>query len=74
MLARRGYGAITLGHVIVTTRPLDERGWRHELVHVAQYDRYGLAFVLLYLWHYARVGYARHPFEREAEGANTLGA
>ena len=50
----------------MSVRPLDEKGWRHELVHVAQFDRYGLLMVPLYLWHYARVGYARHPFEREA--------
>ncbi len=66
-LARRGYSAITFGHVIVSMAPLTERGWRHELAHVAQYDRLGLRFIPLYLWHYARVGYARHPFEREAE-------
>lgn len=67
VLRRRGYSAITFGHVVVSVAPLTERGWRHELVHVEQYDRLGLAFVPLYLWHYARVGYARHPFEREAE-------
>ena len=66
-LRRRGYSAITFGHVVTSTSPLTERGWRHELAHVAQYDRLGLAFIPLYLWHYARVGYARHPFEREAE-------
>jgi hypothetical protein len=66
ILTRRGYSAITFGHVIVSARPLDEPGWRHELAHVAQYDRLGLLFLPMYLWHYARVGYARHPFEREA--------
>lgn len=66
MLTRRGYSAITFGHVVVSARDLDERGWRHELAHVAQYDRYGLLFGPLYLWHYARVGYREHPFEREA--------
>ena len=69
VLKRRGYSAITFGHVVVSVAPLTERGWRHELVHVAQYDRFGLRFIPLYLWHYARVGYARHPFEREAEEA-----
>ena len=67
ILKRRGYSAITFGHVVVSLGPMSERGWRHELVHVAQYDRLGLRFIPLYLWHYARVGYARHPFEREAE-------
>ncbi|TMD61740.1 MAG: hypothetical protein E6I87_01920 [Chloroflexi bacterium] len=67
ILKRRGYSAITFGHVIVSLAPLTERGWRHELAHVGQYDRLGLRFIPLYLWHYSRVGYARHPFEREAE-------
>jgi len=46
---------------------MSEHNWRHELARVAQYDRLGLAFIPLYLWHYARGGYARHPLEREAE-------
>ncbi len=66
VLSRRGYNAITLGHVIVSTAPLTERGWRHELAHVAQYDRYGLLFVPLYLIEYARNGYAANRFEQEA--------
>lgn len=69
VLTRRRYSTITFGHVIVSARPLDARGWLHELAHVAQYDRLGLAFVPLYLWHYARVGYAAHPFELEAVAA-----
>jgi len=40
--------------------------WRHELVHVAQYERYGLAFLPLYLWYRARHGYFEHPLERDA--------
>lgn len=66
ILKRRGYSAITFGHVIVTLAPLTAQGWRHELAHCGQYDRLGLLFIPLYLWHYARVGYALHPFEREA--------
>lgn len=67
VITRRGYVAMTFGHVIVSVTPLTEHGWRHELAHVAQYDRLGLAFIPLYLFHYARHGYARHPMEREAE-------
>jgi len=47
--------------------------WRHELAHVQQYERYGLAFLPLYLWLYARHGYAAHPFEREADELARLG-
>jgi Domain of unknown function (DUF4157) len=66
ILTRRGYVAITFGHVIVFTREPTPLLWRHELAHVRQYERYGLAFLPLYLWFYARHGYATHPFEREA--------
>jgi len=72
VLSRRGYSAITFGHVIVSSRPLDARLWRHEKRHVAQYDRIGLAFLPLYLRLYARHGYAAHPLERDAAGLDTL--
>jgi hypothetical protein len=74
ILTRRGYVAITFGHVIVFTREPTLMLWRHELAHVAQYERFGLAFLPLYLWLYARHGYAAHPFEREAEELARLGA
>ncbi len=66
ILSRRGYAAITFGHVVVFTREPTDALWRHELVHVRQYERYGLAFLPLYLLEYATNGYAAHPFEREA--------
>ena len=66
VLTRRGYVAITLGHVIVFTIDPTPLLWRHELVHVRQYVRYGLAFLPLYLLLYSRYGYKAHPFEREA--------
>lgn len=66
VLTRRGYVAVTFGHVIVFSRPPTPLLWRHELVHVRQYERYGLAFLPLYLRFIARHGYAAHPFEREA--------
>ncbi len=73
VLSRRGYVAITLGHVIVFSREPTPELWRHELEHVKQYRRYGLAFLPLYLWLYARHGYKDHPFEREAREAARLG-
>ena len=72
LLTRRGYVAITFGHVIVFTHEPTPLLWRHELAHVAQYERYGLAFLPLYLMLYARYGYAAHPFEREAVERSTL--
>ena len=73
ILTRRGYAAITFGHVVVFAREPTDALWRHELVHVAQYARYGLAFLPLYVWLYARHGYAAHPFEREANELARLG-
>ena len=73
ILTQRGYIAITLGHVIVFTREPTPLLWRHEMAHVDQYRRYGLAFLPLYLWLYARHGYAAHPFEREAVELARLG-
>ena len=72
VLSRRGYSAITFGHVIVSSRLLDAGPWGHEKRHVAQYDRIGLAFLPLYLRLYARHGYAAHPLERDAAGVDTL--
>lgn len=72
ILSRRGYAAITFGHVIVSTRPPGPALLRHELHHVRQYERIGLAFLPLYLRLLARHGYAAHPLERDAAGDPTL--
>ena len=66
ILTRRGFGAITFGHVIVSNVEPTPATWRHELRHVAQYERLGLAFLPLYLWYRARYGYFDHPLERDA--------
>lgn len=66
ILSRRGYAAITFGHVIVSvTEPTDQL-WYHERGHVRQYEKLGCAFLPLYLLLYRRHGYAAHPLEREA--------
>ena len=72
ILSRRGYTAITFGHVIVSTTPLGPALFRHELRHVRQFERIGLAFLPLYLRLLARHGYAAHPLERDAAGDRTL--
>ena len=72
ILTRRGYVAITFCHVIVFSREPTDALWRHEMVHVAQYERFGLAFLPLYLLFYSRHGYGEHPFEREARERSTL--
>jgi len=72
ILSRRGYTAITFGHVIVAARTLPERIWRHELRHVTQYETVGCAFLPLYLLLYRRNGYRAHPLERDASSPTTL--
>jgi hypothetical protein len=66
-------GAITLGHVVLgaDAQCLDEsRG--HERVHVAQYERWGLLFPILYVGSSVLAllsgggAYADNAFEREA--------
>jgi hypothetical protein len=65
-LAWRGFTAITLGHVIVANRPLDDHLLAHELGHVAQHERWGPLFYPAYLLT-SLAGYRRNPFERAAE-------
>ncbi len=65
-LTRRGFVAMTLGRVILTTRPLTMATWVHELVHVQQYERWGPLFLPHYLWWHVRRGYQENPFERAA--------
>ncbi|GAC1455447.1 MAG: hypothetical protein NVS1B1_11360 [Candidatus Limnocylindrales bacterium] len=72
ILSRRGYAAITFGHVIVSTSDPGPTLFRHELRHVRQYERIGLAFLPLYLRLLARHGYAAHPLERDAAGDRRL--
>lgn len=66
--------AITLGHVVLATdarRVVETRA--HERVHVAQYERWGFLFPLVYLAASARAllsgghAYRDNAFEREAE-------
>lgn len=72
ILSRRGYSAITFGHVIIAAGEPSAAIWRHELRHTHQYERIGLAFLPLYLLFYARRGYARHPLERDASRPTSL--
>lgn len=72
VLSRRGYSAITFGHVIVAVSEPPPAIWRHERQHVRQYERIGCAFLPLYVIWYFRRGYARHPLERDAARATRL--
>ncbi len=72
ILSRRGYSAITFGHVVVAAGPPPAAIWRHELRHVRQYERLGCAFLPLYLLLYRRHGYRAHPLERDASAPTRL--
>lgn len=68
-----GAAAITFGHVILATdRQTFDRTFEHELVHVRQYERWGLffvpAYVLASLWLMLRRKdyYRENPFEKPA--------
>jgi hypothetical protein len=68
-----GASAMTLGHVVIARTEDDlARSRLHELVHVAQYERWGPLFVPAYLacsvWQWARGNdaYLDNPFEKEA--------
>jgi hypothetical protein len=70
-----GASAITFGHTVLA-RTIDDldHSREHELVHVRQYERWGVFFVPAYLacsaWLLARGKHAYwdNPFEREAYG------
>ncbi|MCY7314680.1 MAG: signal peptide prediction [Rubrivivax sp.] len=50
LLARLPFSAITLGHIVLARTHACHRAVRsHERVHVAQYERWGLLFFVLYL-------------------------
>jgi hypothetical protein len=68
-----GAAAMTLGHCVIARTQADlDRSRRHELVHVAQYERWGPLFVPAYLassawlWFRGRDPYLDNPFEIEA--------
>lgn len=68
-----GAAAVTFGHTVLAQTKHDlERTREHELIHVAQYERWGPFFLPAYLacyfwlWLCARDPYLDNPFEVEA--------
>ena len=68
-----GAGAITFGHtVLAQNKACADHSYEHELIHVGQYERWGIFFVpayllaslILILRH--RDPYYENPFEKEA--------
>lgn len=79
-LAARAMGASSCALVLGNTIHLYGAGidelkantawWQHELVHVAQYQRYGFfPFLIRYCWYSVRFGYKNNPLEIEARAA-----
>lgn len=74
-LLLRDWLAITVGRHIWAWRPLDDGELRHELAHVEQWRRHGVAFGLVYLlaslrsWRAGTGWYAGNRFEAEARAA-----
>jgi hypothetical protein len=67
VLTRRGFGAITLGRVVVSAVPLTPQLLMHEAHHARQFETLGPLFLPIYLWLHARRGYPANPLEVEAE-------
>ncbi len=71
-LTRRGYTAITLGHVVLVTPKAATDVLAHEMIHVRQGERWGPLFVPAYLLAMlalrlrGRHPYWDNPFEAEA--------
>ncbi|MGH2735629.1 MAG: hypothetical protein ACRDKZ_08615 [Actinomycetota bacterium] len=70
------YRAITFGHVVLSIDQLDRATLTHELVHVRQYERWGVLLLIVYplasLLALLRGGhfYRDNPFEIEARDVN----
>ena len=71
VVARMDVQAVTIGrHVFVHPDAAENSVLvRHELEHVAQWERGGLAFSLDYVWQTVLHGYERNPFELAADSA-----
>ena len=72
-----GAAAMTLGHVVIArSKECLDRSRDHELVHVAQCERWGPLFVPVYLgcsawlWLRGYDAYLDNPFEEEAYGVS----
>jgi len=72
-LTRRGYAAITLGRLVIATRPLTPAERRHESAHLDQFRELGWRFLPLYLFYQWRHGYADNPLEVGARAAEASG-
>jgi hypothetical protein len=65
LLRKLGFSAITFGHVVISSRALDDATWSHELVHVRQWEVLGPLMLVAYPLA-SIAGYRRNPFEAAA--------
>jgi hypothetical protein len=63
---RAGWGAITLGHVILSGSRVEGTVLVHEMAHVRQASLLGPLFLPSYLTLHVFTGYADNPFETQA--------
>jgi hypothetical protein len=71
LMWRLGRSAMTVGFVILSTKPLEGRLLAHERHHVLQYMVWGPLFIPVYFLLAIPFGYRRHPMERAAIRAAT---
>jgi hypothetical protein len=70
LLRKIGRSAMTIGFVILGTRPVEGRLLVHEKHHILQYMWLGPLFLPVYGVLALRYGYKRHPFELAAKRAS----
>ena len=66
LMPRLGRSAMTIGFVVLSSRPLEGRMLAHERHHVHQYMAWGPLFIPVYFALAIPFGYRRHPMERAA--------
>ena len=74
LMPRLGRSAMTVGFVVLSSRPLEGRLLAHERHHVHQYMVWGPLFIPAYFLLAIPFGYRRHPMERAAIRAETAGS
>ena len=69
LMRKANRGAMTVGFVVLSSRPVEGRLLAHEAHHVRQYAAWGPLFIPVYLVLAIPYGYRRHPMEVRARRA-----
>lgn len=59
----------TLGRVILLSNAAEKLTYKHEFIHVQQFDKFPFVFPFLYLWELVVNGYTNNKYEIEAREA-----